>query len=88
MPGHGAPTGHGAALPAGGLCAPGVAALAAACEENLRGFDLAYRATFWASLAAFALGALLPGWPGTWSGRHGLRGTVGADGPEPALSQP
>lgn len=52
VPGHGAPTGHGAALPAGGLCAPVVAALAAACEENLRGFDPAYRATFWASLAA------------------------------------
>ena len=74
------------AVVAGGLCTttppPGAeAALAEACQANLEGFDAAYTATFWAALAALALGVFLPGWPGRWSGRQGLRGTVGEDGP-------
>lgn len=77
---------------AGGLCTktppPAAAAqLAEACAENLEGFDAAYMATFWASVAALLLGSMLPGWPGRWSGREGLRGTVGPGGPPPALSQ-
>lgn len=93
-PGMQAAASHGgsAQLVAGGLCTPtpppGAAAqLAEACAENLEGFDTAYTATFWAALLALALGAFLPGWPGRWSGRQGLRGTVGADGPPPALTQ-
>ena len=43
-----------------------------ACEENMKGFDRAYRFTFYASLVALVLGAFLPGWPFKWSGRHAL----------------
>lgn len=75
----------------GGLCTqtppPAAAAqLAEACAENLEGFDAAYTATFWASLAALVLGAFLPGWPGRWSGREGLRGIAKED-EQPALLQ-
>jgi DHA2 family multidrug resistance protein len=50
-----------------------------ACNENLAGFERAYRFTFYASLVAFALGILLPGWPGKWSGRGNLGERGGGD---------
>jgi EmrB/QacA subfamily drug resistance transporter len=51
--------------------------LAVACTESVAGFERAYRLTFGAALIALVLGALLPGWPGEWTGRsfaaHGAR---------------
>ena len=41
-------------------------------SNQVRGFEAAYRLTFWFSLLALALGALLPGWPGGWGGREAL----------------
>ena len=35
----------------------------------MRGFEAAYRITFFASLGALALAAFLPGWPAKWGGR-------------------
>lgn len=43
--------------------------LQAACTQSIRGFEAAYRITFFAAIGALVLGALLPGWPGKWSGR-------------------
>jgi DHA2 family multidrug resistance protein len=43
-----------------------------ACEENMAGFDLTYKLTFYASLVALILGAFLPGWPFKWKGRHAM----------------
>lgn len=40
-----------------------------ACDDGIAGFARAYHFTFYASLLALLLGALLPGWPGGWSGR-------------------
>ena len=57
-----------------------LSALRAACTENLGGFESAYRLTFYMAVLAVLLGALLPGWPGEWSGRRGL----GGDGAAPA----
>ncbi len=44
-----------------------------ACDENIRGFERAYRLTFYAAALALLLGLLLPGWPGKWAGRKGDR---------------
>ena len=41
-----------------------------ACSENIIGFERSYTLTFFAALIALALGFLLPGWPGKWSGRQ------------------
>ena len=63
--------------PSGGDAGQGIASrrvFRRACDENLAGFEHAYRFTFYASLVAFALGILLPGWPGTWSGRGNVGG--------------
>ena len=50
---------------------PGIAPLLGeACQENIRGFERAYRVTFYASILAVLLGALLPGWPLSWGGRR------------------
>lgn len=50
---------------------PGVGQmLARACQENINGFERAYKVTFYASFLALLLGLLLPGWPGKWSGRQ------------------
>ena len=57
-----------------------LSALRGACTENLAGFEEAYRLTFYMAILAVLLGALLPGWPFTWTGRRGL----GGDGPKPA----
>ncbi len=41
-----------------------------ACQENIAGFELAYKVTFYAAIVALVLGLLLPGWPGKWAGRE------------------
>ena len=49
-------------------------------DDQVRGFEAAYRLTFWFSLLALALGALLPGWPGAWGGREALAKDAHAEG--------
>ncbi len=44
-----------------------------ACRESVKGFESAYKLTFYFACAALLLGALLPGWPGKWEGRQGPR---------------
>ena len=44
-----------------------------ACLETMRGFEEAYRITFWFSLLALLLASWLPGWPLGWGGRAGLQ---------------
>ena len=51
------------------------AALQRACQENISGFERAYKVTFYAAILALALGLMLPGWPGKWEGRQGPRKT-------------
>jgi MFS family permease len=46
-----------------------VAVLQSACAQSIKGFENAYRITFFAAMGALILGAFLPGWPGKWSGR-------------------
>lgn len=41
-----------------------------ACDENISGFEHAYKITFYASIVAFLLGMMLPGWPFKWAGRR------------------
>jgi len=43
--------------------------LETACSESIAGFERAYGLTFWAAFLALLLGAMLPGWPGHWTGR-------------------
>lgn len=57
------------------------AGLQRACDENLAGFDRAYRFTFYASIAALLIGMLLPGWPFGWGGRASLAKQEGAPAP-------
>ncbi|HEY3247991.1 MAG TPA: DHA2 family efflux MFS transporter permease subunit [bacterium] len=45
-----------------------------ACDEYVKGFERAYRLTFYAALLAMLLGMTLPGWPAKWHGRGGLAG--------------
>lgn len=61
-----------------GLPQDPVALLQEACRENVAGFEQAYTVTFYAALAALALGLMLPGWPLRWGGRRA------ADAPMPA----
>ncbi len=44
--------------------------LKTACDKTMRGFEAAYRITFYASVGALLLAAFLPGWPGKWGGRE------------------
>lgn len=44
-----------------------------ACSQSMRGFDTAYRITFFASIAAVIMSAFLPGWPGKWGGRSSIQ---------------
>jgi len=39
---------------------------------SLRGFEAAYRLTFFLALLAIPIACFLPGWPGKWQGRTGL----------------
>ena len=43
--------------------------LQTACAQSIKGFENAYRITFFASIGALILGAFLPGWPAKWGGR-------------------
>ncbi|MBC8162967.1 MAG: DHA2 family efflux MFS transporter permease subunit [Roseiflexaceae bacterium] len=53
-----------------------------ACQEQIVGFERAYTVTFYFSLVALALGALLPGWPGKWAGRAAMQSRANtADAP-------
>jgi len=77
-----APAGHATASlnavdPAPGLPPNLTAVLGQVCRENIAGFEQAYRVTFFAAVAALAVGLLLPGWPFKWAGRRA------ADAPPP-----
>jgi EmrB/QacA subfamily drug resistance transporter len=39
------------------------------CDQSMRGFEAAYRLTFYAALGALLIVSFLPGWPGKWGGR-------------------
>jgi EmrB/QacA subfamily drug resistance transporter len=47
--------------------------LKVACDQSIKGFENAYRLTFFASIGALILGAFLPGWPGKWGGRASMQ---------------
>jgi hypothetical protein len=51
--------------------------MAQACQENIKGFESAYKITFYAAFLALALGLMLPGWPLKFAGRRA------ADSPPP-----
>lgn len=46
-----------------------LAVMKTTCDQSMRGFEMAYRLTFYASLAALVVVSFLPGWPGKWGGR-------------------
>jgi EmrB/QacA subfamily drug resistance transporter len=46
-----------------------------ACDQNMQGFELTYRITFYASIGALVLGIFLPGWPAKWGGRGSTQTT-------------
>ena len=48
-----------------------------ACNENIRGFEHAYKLTFYLALLAIVVGGLLPGWPFEWAGRRGAAQAAG-----------
>jgi DHA2 family multidrug resistance protein len=54
--------------------------LQVACEQSINGFEKAYRLTFFASIGALIVGALLPGWPGKWGGRGSMQGAPAPGG--------
>jgi EmrB/QacA subfamily drug resistance transporter len=47
------------------------------CGQYTSGLEHDYRVTFYASLVAILLGAVLPGWPGKWARRSGGGPAVG-----------
>src|SRR5215208_5885765 len=53
-----------------------VSALKVACDQSIKGFENAYRLTFFAALGALIVGAFLPGWPGKWGGRASMQGAA------------
>lgn len=56
--------------PVGGPSPQQLAALLhEACQQSIKGYENAYKLTFYFALLAMALGALLPGWPFKWEGR-------------------
>lgn len=48
------------------------------CEENLLGFERAYKFTFYAAFVALVVGAFLPGYPFEWAGRGAIKAWVTA----------
>jgi hypothetical protein len=50
-----------------------LSALGVACDQSIKGFENAYRLTFFASIGALIVGAFLPGWPGKWGGRGSMQ---------------
>jgi MFS family permease len=56
-----------------------LAGLEIACSQSMRGFEAAYRVTFYASIGALLLSAFLPGWPAKWSGRGAAPAPVAGD---------
>ena len=50
-----------------------LSSLQVACEQSIKGFEHAYRLTFFASIGALIIGAFLPGWPGKWGGRNSMQ---------------
>jgi EmrB/QacA subfamily drug resistance transporter len=56
-----------------------VSGLAQACSESMKGFESAYRLTFYASLGALLLAFFMPGWPGKWSGRQAAELPLGME---------
>ena len=50
--------------------------LQTACDQSVRGFENAYRLTFFASIGALIIGAFLPGWPGKWAGRGSMQASA------------
>jgi EmrB/QacA subfamily drug resistance transporter len=50
-----------------------LAGLAETCAQTMKGFEAAYRITFYAALGALVLAAFMPGWPGKWGGRHTMQ---------------
>jgi EmrB/QacA subfamily drug resistance transporter len=61
------------AATAAGAKAKIMSTLKVACAQSIKGFETAYRLTFFASIGALILGALLPGWPGKWGGRGSMQ---------------
>jgi DHA2 family multidrug resistance protein len=51
----------------------------AACDQSIKGFEQAYRITFFAAIGALILGAFLPGWPRKWGGRGSTAPMPAAD---------
>jgi EmrB/QacA subfamily drug resistance transporter len=41
-----------------------------ACDQNITGFEHAYRVTFYAATIALVIGLFFPGWPFKWAGRR------------------
>jgi hypothetical protein len=53
-----------------------VAGLQQVCDQNMQGFEAAYRITFYAAAGALILGLFLPGWPAKWGGRGSMQRPV------------
>jgi len=51
--------------------------LGQACQQNIAGFEHAYRITFYAAILAFLIGLILPGWPFKWAGRRAADTSMG-----------
>jgi DHA2 family multidrug resistance protein len=64
--------------------AQSMAAVERACQENLAGFERAYKLTFYAALIALALAVFLPGWPLKWAGRGAAAAALAQKTPSPA----
>jgi EmrB/QacA subfamily drug resistance transporter len=54
-----------------------VAGLQDVCDQSMKGFESAYRTTFFAAIGALLLSIFLPGWPGKWSGRGDVQASAG-----------
>jgi EmrB/QacA subfamily drug resistance transporter len=52
-----------------GAAIPTAEWMSRACQENIAGFEQAYKLTFYLAFIALVLGLLLPGWPAKWGGR-------------------